>query len=163
MISRSGSVKLSSPPGGSRFARTKGNIQKVKHRLRRKKRVSARKLSMEHVGCLRSGFEYFVEGFAPPHFPPEITTFQVELDKLYRFHYSVFRPKILNSQKPTKTVKKPFENTSNFVKPVAIRLEMLSNFLIHRPSRIRRALSNGHISVQFNTSGGQKLRNPRPK
>ena len=47
MIRRSGSVKLSSPPGDPRFARTKGNIQKVKHRLRRKKRVSARKLSME--------------------------------------------------------------------------------------------------------------------
>ena len=46
-IRRSGSVKLSSPPGGSRFSRTNGNIQKVKHRLRRKKRVSARKLSME--------------------------------------------------------------------------------------------------------------------
>ena len=39
MIRRSGSVKLSSPQGGSRFARTKGNIQKVKHRLRRKQRV----------------------------------------------------------------------------------------------------------------------------
>ena len=33
MIRRSGPVKLSSPSGGSRFARTKGNIQKVKHRL----------------------------------------------------------------------------------------------------------------------------------
>ena len=47
MIRQSGFIKLSSPPGGPRFARTKGNIQKVKHRLRRKKRVSARKLSME--------------------------------------------------------------------------------------------------------------------
>ena len=47
MIRQSGSVKLSSPPGGPRFARTKDNIQKVKHRLRRKKRVSVRKLSME--------------------------------------------------------------------------------------------------------------------
>ena len=47
MIRRSGSDKLSSPPGGSRFARTKGNIQKIKHRLHRKKRVSAGKLSME--------------------------------------------------------------------------------------------------------------------
>ena len=47
MIRQSGSIKLSSPPGGPRFARTKGNIQKIKHRLRRKKRVSARKLSME--------------------------------------------------------------------------------------------------------------------
>ena len=47
MIRRSGSIKLSSIPGGPRFARTKDNIQKMKHRLRRKKRVSARKLSME--------------------------------------------------------------------------------------------------------------------
>ena len=47
MIRQSGSIKLSSSPGGSRFARTKGNIQKVKHRLRPKKRVSARKQSME--------------------------------------------------------------------------------------------------------------------
>ena len=47
MIRRSGSIKLSNPPGGPRFARTKGKIQKVKHRLRRKKRVSARKLSMD--------------------------------------------------------------------------------------------------------------------
>ena len=47
MIRRSGSGKFSSPPGGRRFATTKGNTQKVKHRLRQKKRVSARKLSME--------------------------------------------------------------------------------------------------------------------
>ena len=33
MIRRSGSIKLSSPPDGSRFTRTKVNIQKVKHRL----------------------------------------------------------------------------------------------------------------------------------
>ena len=46
-IRQSGSIKLSSPPGGPRFARANGNIQKVKHRLRRKKRVSAPKLSME--------------------------------------------------------------------------------------------------------------------
>ena len=46
MIHRSSSVKLSSSPGGPRFARTKGNIQKVKYRLRRKERVSTRKLSM---------------------------------------------------------------------------------------------------------------------
>ena len=38
MIRQSGSIKLSSPPGGQRFARTKGNIQKVKYRLRRKKK-----------------------------------------------------------------------------------------------------------------------------
>ena len=97
------------------------------------------------VGYLSSGFEYFLEAFAPPHFSAEITTFQVELDELYRFHYSVFRPNIPNSKISAKTVKKPFKNTSNFVKLVAIRPEMLSNFLIHLPSRTRRALSNGHI------------------
>ncbi|CAF4301541.1 unnamed protein product [Rotaria magnacalcarata] len=47
MILQSGSITLSSPPGCSRLARTKGNIRKVKNRLRRKKRVSAQKLSME--------------------------------------------------------------------------------------------------------------------
>ena len=98
-----------------------------------------------YVGYLRSGFEYFLERFVPPHFPVEITTFQVELDELYRFHYSVFRPNIPNSQKSAKTVNKPFKNTSNFVKPCAIRPEMFSNFLIHLPSRTRRALSNRHI------------------
>ena len=46
MIRQSGSIKLSSTPGDPRFARTKGNIQKVKHRSRPKKRASARKLSM---------------------------------------------------------------------------------------------------------------------
>ena len=98
-----------------------------------------------HKGYLRWGFEYFLEGFAPPHFLAEITTFQVELDEHSRFHYSIFRPNIPNSQKSAKAVKKPLKNTSNFVKPVAIRLEMLSNFLIDLPSRTRRALSNGHI------------------
>ena len=47
IIRQSGSIKLPSPPGGPRLATTKSNIQKVKHHLRRKKRVSARKLSME--------------------------------------------------------------------------------------------------------------------
>ena len=47
MMRHSGSIKLSSPPGGPRFARTKGRIQKVKYRLRPKKRVSARKPSMD--------------------------------------------------------------------------------------------------------------------
>ena len=44
---RSGTITLSKPLGGSRLARTKKNIQKVKNRLRRKKKVSARKISME--------------------------------------------------------------------------------------------------------------------
>ena len=47
MIRHSGSIKLSSSLGNPRFATTKGNIQKVKHRLHRKKRVSAQKLSMD--------------------------------------------------------------------------------------------------------------------
>jgi len=47
MIRQSGSIELSSPPGRPRLVRTKENIQKIKHRLRRKKRVSARKISME--------------------------------------------------------------------------------------------------------------------
>ena len=107
--------------------------------------MKQQKIRTIHVGYLRSGFEYFLEGFAPPHFPAEITTFQVELDELYRFHYSVFRPNIPNSQKSAKTVKKHFKNTSNFVKPIAIRLEILSNSLIHFSSRTRRVLSNGHL------------------
>ncbi len=37
MIRRSGSITLSKPPGCPRLIRTKDNIQKVKHRLRRKK------------------------------------------------------------------------------------------------------------------------------
>ncbi len=47
MICQSGSIELSSPPGRLRLVRTKENIQKIKHRLLRKKRVSARKISME--------------------------------------------------------------------------------------------------------------------
>ena len=47
MIRQSGSSKLSSPSGGPCFATTKGNIQKIKHRLCRRKRVSIRKLSMD--------------------------------------------------------------------------------------------------------------------
>ena len=47
MIRRSGSIKFSSSLGGPRFATMKDNIQKVNHRLSRKKKVSARKLSME--------------------------------------------------------------------------------------------------------------------
>lgn len=47
MIRRTGSINLLTPPGRSRTVRTKGNIQKVKNRLRRKNGVSARKLSIE--------------------------------------------------------------------------------------------------------------------
>ncbi|CAM4836603.1 unnamed protein product [Rotaria magnacalcarata] len=47
MIRRYGSIKLSSSPGRLRIARTSENIRKVKNRCRRKRRVSARKLSMD--------------------------------------------------------------------------------------------------------------------
>ena len=47
MIRRFGAIKLSSPPGRPRIVRSKENIRKVKDRLCRKKRVSARKLSVE--------------------------------------------------------------------------------------------------------------------
>ena len=43
MIWRSGTITLSKPPGGPRLARTKENIQKVKNRLRRKKRCQLEK------------------------------------------------------------------------------------------------------------------------
>ena len=44
MIRHSGSIALSTLPGCPRFVRKKGNIQKVKYCLHRKKTVSARKL-----------------------------------------------------------------------------------------------------------------------
>ena len=46
MIRQSGSIASSVPPDFPSFIRTKDNIQKVKCRLRRKKRVSARRLSI---------------------------------------------------------------------------------------------------------------------
>ena len=56
--------------------------------------------------------------------------FQVELDEPYRFHYFLFTPNILLVL-----------NIRFSIKPVAILPEMLSNSLIHFPSRTRRALS----------------------
>lgn len=47
MICRTGSIELSKSSGAPRLIRTKENIQKVKNRLRRKKGVSAARLSME--------------------------------------------------------------------------------------------------------------------
>lgn len=47
MIKETGAIELSSPPGRPRIIRTPGTIQKVKNRLKRKKRVSARRLSKE--------------------------------------------------------------------------------------------------------------------
>lgn len=47
MIRRYGSIELKRPPGCPRLVRTKQNIRKVKNRLRRKKKISARKLSVE--------------------------------------------------------------------------------------------------------------------
>ena len=43
MIRRSGTITLSKPLGGPRLARTRENIQKVKNRLRRKKRCQLEK------------------------------------------------------------------------------------------------------------------------
>ena len=106
---------------------------------------NSKEMIHHHVGYLRSGFEYFLKGFAPTHFPDEITTFQVELEELYRFHYCASTPIIPKPQKSTKILKKRLKNTSNFVKTVAIRLEILSNSLIHFQNRTRRALSNGHL------------------
>ena len=42
-----GSINLSSPPGRQRIIRTKGNIQKIKHRLERRKSVSSRKTARQ--------------------------------------------------------------------------------------------------------------------
>ena len=47
MIHRTGSTELSGTHGGPRIVRTKENILKMKNRLCRKTRASARKLSME--------------------------------------------------------------------------------------------------------------------
>ena len=44
MIRQSGTISLSNPPDCPRSLRTKGNIKKVKDHLRRKSRVSARKI-----------------------------------------------------------------------------------------------------------------------
>ncbi len=45
MIRQSGSIQLLKPPGCPRIVRTKGAIEKVKHRLQRKKPISTRKLA----------------------------------------------------------------------------------------------------------------------
>ena len=47
MIRQTGSIELAGTHGSPHIVRTKENIQKVKNRLRRKKGVPARKLSME--------------------------------------------------------------------------------------------------------------------
>ena len=47
MIRQSGSIQLLGTRDGPRIVTTKENIQKVKNRLRRKQKVSARKLSSE--------------------------------------------------------------------------------------------------------------------
>ena len=47
-------------------------------------RIEMKKWTSDNVGYLRSGFEYFLKGFAPFHFPAETTTFQVELEEIYR-------------------------------------------------------------------------------
>ena len=47
MIAETSSIELSTSPGRPRIIRTKNMIQKVKNRLKRKKRVSTRKLANE--------------------------------------------------------------------------------------------------------------------
>jgi hypothetical protein len=47
VIDKTGDIQLSSPPGPPRLVRTKAMIQKVKTRLKRKKKVSSRKLATE--------------------------------------------------------------------------------------------------------------------
>ncbi|CAF1489506.1 unnamed protein product [Didymodactylos carnosus] len=47
MIAETGSIELSTSPGRPRIIRTKNTIQKVKNSLKRKKRVSTRKLASE--------------------------------------------------------------------------------------------------------------------
>lgn len=47
MIRRSGSLQLTGTRGGPRIGRTKENIQKVEKRMRQKKRISARQISMK--------------------------------------------------------------------------------------------------------------------
>ena len=52
MMRQSGSIKLSGPADDPCFSRTKGNIQKVEHHLRQKKRVLAEDRSMKRW-CFR--------------------------------------------------------------------------------------------------------------
>ena len=47
MIGQTGTISLSSPPGCLRLVTTKANIKKVKDHLRRKSRVSTRKIATE--------------------------------------------------------------------------------------------------------------------
>ena len=103
--------------------------------------IWSKTLNVEHVGYPRSGFEYFLEGFAPFHFPVEITTSQIELEELYRLHYFFFYTKHLQTPKICKNSKERFKSRSNFVKTVVILPETLSYSFIHFPNRTRRALS----------------------
>ncbi|CAF3539672.1 unnamed protein product [Rotaria socialis] len=48
MIRDTGSIQLSKPPGGPRFARTSKTIQKVKHKLNQKKMASVRSLAKDY-------------------------------------------------------------------------------------------------------------------
>ena len=47
MIRETGSIELKCPSGGPRSVRTNANIQKIRSRLKRKKRISSRKLANE--------------------------------------------------------------------------------------------------------------------
>ena len=45
MIDETGSINVSSPPGGSRTIRTAAAIRKVKNKMKKKKRITVRDLS----------------------------------------------------------------------------------------------------------------------
>jgi len=48
MIRSTGSIQLSTPPGGARLARTNKTIQKVKHKLDQNKSVPVRSLAKDY-------------------------------------------------------------------------------------------------------------------
>ena len=47
MIRETGSIELKCPSGGPRSVRTNANVQKIRSRLKRKKRISSRILANE--------------------------------------------------------------------------------------------------------------------
>ena len=59
-VRETGSINLSSPPGRQRTIRTKGTIEKIKHRLERRKPVSSRKIARQ-LGISEPLFEEYSE------------------------------------------------------------------------------------------------------
>jgi hypothetical protein len=66
MMRDTGSIQLSTPPGGPRFARTSKTIQKVKHKLDQKKMVSVRRLAKEY-GIFKSSAHRILVDDLKPH------------------------------------------------------------------------------------------------